>query len=101
MGRTRKRFFRLLTLAQSLLIVARNLIVGNFDELLDAALNELSNRYQHKEFSVEVKESQRKGAVGILPDQYDYAVDECRVCSKSKFKLSFSSINLYIDNIEG
>ena len=78
------------------------MIVGNFDELLDAALNELSNRYQHKEFSVEEeKESLRKGAVGILPDQYEYAVDEFRLCSKSKFKLSISSRHLKIDNIEG
>ena len=84
-----------------MLIVARNLIVGNFDELLDTALLELSNRYQHKEFSVEEKESLRKGAVGILPDQYEYGVDEFRLCSKSKFKLSFSSRHLNIDNIEG
>ena len=77
------------------------MIVGNFDELLDTALNELSNRYQHKEFSVEEKESLRKGAVERLPDQYEYEVDEFRPCSRSKFKLSFSSKNLNKDNIEG
>ena len=77
------------------------MIVGNFDELLDTTLNELSNRYQHKEFSVEEKENLRRGALGILPDQYEYEVDEFRPCSKSKFKLSFSSKNLNIDNIEG
>ena len=77
------------------------MIVGNFDELLDTALNELRNRYQHKEFSVEEKESLRKGAVERLPDQYEYEVDEFRLCSKSKFKLSFSSKNLNIDSIEG
>ena len=77
------------------------MIVGNLDELLDTALNERSNRYQHMDISVEEKESLRKGAVGILPDQYEYAVDEFRPCSKSKFKLSFSSKNLNIDSIEG
>ena len=64
-------------------------------------MNELSNRYQHKEFSVEEKESLRKGAVERLPDQYKYEVNEFRPCSKSKIKLSFSSKNLKIDNIEG
>ena len=77
------------------------MIVGNFDEPLDTALNELSNRYQPKKFSVEERESLRKGAVERLPDQYMYEVDEFRPCSKSKFKLSFSSKNLNIDNIEG
>ena len=52
--------FPITTLALSLNMVARNLIAGNFDQLVDTALNEPSNCYQHNEFSVEEKESLRK-----------------------------------------
>ena len=37
-------------------MAARNLVVENFDQLVDSALNELSNRYQHNECSAEEEE---------------------------------------------
>ena len=79
----------------------RNLIVENFDQLVDSALNELSNRYEHNECSFEEKENLRRRAVERLPDGYEYQVNAFRPRSKSKFKLCFSSKDVKIDNLEG
>ena len=79
----------------------RNLIVENLDQLVDSALNELSNRYEHNECSFEEKENLRRRAVERLPDGYEYQVNAFRPRSKSKFKLCFSSKDVKIDNLEG
>ena len=55
-------------------MAARNLIVENFDQLVDSALNELSNRYEHIECSFEEKENLIRRALERLPDDYEYQV---------------------------
>ena len=37
-------------------MAARNLVVENFDQLVDSALNELGNHYQHNKISAEEDE---------------------------------------------
>ena len=49
-------------------MAARNLIVENFDQLVDSALNELSNRYEHNKCSFEEKESLRRLAAERLQE---------------------------------
>ena len=82
-------------------MAARNLVVENFDQLVDFALNELGNRYQHNGSSDEEEESLRKGAIEKLPDEYEYEVNAFRATSKSKFKIGFSNTALKIDSMKG
>ena len=71
-------------------MAARNLVVENFDQLVDSALNELGNRYQHNECSDEEEENLRKGAIEKQLDDFEYEVNTFRATSKSKFKICFS-----------
>ena len=75
-------------------MAARNLVVENFDQLVDSALNELGNRYQHNECSDDEEENPRKGAIEKLPDEYEYEVNAFSCNFKIKvqnwfFKYSF------------
>ena len=51
-------------------MAARNLVVENFDQFVDSALNELGNRYQHNECSGEEEENLRKGAIELLGSRH-------------------------------
>ena len=70
-------------------MAARNLVVENFDQFVDSALNELGNRYQHNECSDEEEENLRKGAIEKQPDDFEYEVNAFRATLKSKFKFVF------------
>ena len=81
-------------------MAAHNLIIGNVDQVLDTALNELSICYQHNEFSGEEKESLKE----LLRD-YRMTIsikltNFVHVQNQSS-KLCVSSKDLNIDNIEG
>ena len=70
-------------------MAARNLVVENFDQFVDSALNELGNRYQHNECSDEEEENLRKGAIEKQPDDFEYEDNAFRATLKSKFKFVF------------
>ena len=48
-------------------MAARNLVVENFVQFVDSALNELGNRYQHNECSYEEQWRRQGGTRGRLP----------------------------------
>ncbi len=82
-------------------MAARSVIVEDFDQLVESALNDLNSRCRHNECSAEEKENLKTAAVERLPDDFEYEVHTFLATSKSKFKLCFSSKDLTIDNIEG
>ena len=82
-------------------MAAQNLVVENFDQVDDSALNELGNRYQHNECWDEEEEYLRKGAIEKLPDDYEFEVNAFCATSKSTFRICVSHTDLKIDNMKG